>query len=224
MILAPEQAAAPLYRRSPFQIALLLFVTGGLYLFYWAFKVRRWCEVTLEKPNQSTWKTIALVVPIFNLFLLFDLGMLVKGVAYRAGIAVGGAIAMLGVISFFVATCYRLPSPYWIISFADFIPLTALYFSFERAQLSVHGAAALPQKFVWLEWVLIVFFGTILLLVLVGLGLPQENGERIPHFAFAYVALAFMVAALVYVKVQSDKLLGGVSAPTPLDAASISVP
>jgi hypothetical protein len=207
MILGPDQHLAPLYRRSPFQVALLLVFTGGLYLFYWAFKVRRWCEVTLEKPNQSLWKTIALVVPIFNLFLLYDLGLLIKGVGFRARVPVSGAVAMFGILAFFVGLLGRLPTPYWTVTFFAFVPLTMMYFPFERAQLAIVGSAALPQRFIWFEYLIIILGAVFWGLVLLGLNTPNDDGTPIPNPAFAYASSAGVIAALVATKMYSDKLL-----------------
>jgi hypothetical protein len=64
----------PAYRRSAFQVALLMFATWGLYVFAWAFFARRASAAILEREDQPIWKTVALVVPLFNFFLMFELG------------------------------------------------------------------------------------------------------------------------------------------------------
>jgi len=153
-----QQPPAPQpYRRSPFQVALLLFATGGVYLFWWAFWARRWCSATLEREDQPLWKSIALIVPIFNLFLMYDLGQKIKGTAWRAGLRQGSmALGLVGIASFFISATWRLPSPMWLFSTLEFVPLAWLHYVLVRSALVLQGAAAAPTRFHWLEWIVIV--------------------------------------------------------------------
>jgi hypothetical protein len=82
----PPPLAAP-FRRSALQVSLLMVATSGLYVFVWAFWTRRWCASVLERNDQPLWKTIALVIPIFNFFLLYDLGSMIEGTVSRANLA-----------------------------------------------------------------------------------------------------------------------------------------
>jgi hypothetical protein len=70
-----DQDSIALYRRSTFQVALLLCATSGIYYFWWAYFTRRWCSGTLERSDQVLWKTVALIIPILNFFpqLFLDL-------------------------------------------------------------------------------------------------------------------------------------------------------
>ncbi len=199
-MISPTQHLAPLYPRSPIQVAVLLFATGGIYGFYWAYKVRRWCEATLEKPNQALWKTIALVVPIFNLFLLFDLGQLVNGACFRANLPRPQVnLPMLGLSTFFINLLWRLPDPYWFLSLFDFIPLTIIYSYMYRSQLRLNGAVAAPQKFTWFEWVIVTLGCLVLLLATFGAAvqLPGEAPVQSPWFPVVVQVMALFALFLL---------------------------
>ena len=145
------------YRRSAFQVALLMLATGGLYVFVWAFYVRRYCAALLERDDQPLWKSIALVVPIFNLFLLFDLGKMIEGVNWRADPErpQSNALPWLGVATFFISALWRLNNGFWLLCVLDFVPLSIMHVSFERGQLAASGEAALPGRLHWVEWIVI---------------------------------------------------------------------
>jgi len=84
-----EVIRVPAYRRSVFQIAVLMFATLGFYVFVWSFFTRRTCAAILERPDQPLWKSVALIVPLFNFFMMFDLGKRIEGIV--GYIAVGAA-------------------------------------------------------------------------------------------------------------------------------------
>jgi hypothetical protein len=222
MMLRPDQFAAPLYRRSPFQIALLLFVTFGLYVFYWAYMVRRCCSFTLERTDQPVWKAAALIIPIFNLFLLYDLGMLIKGVAFRAGVTVMNLIAMLGIVAFILAVFRRAPMPYDLIGYFSFVPLVAMYFPFERAQLVINGNAAAPQKFSVIEWIVLVVFGLLHFDLLAAYFLAGRDGEIDTNRAvIACVIYVAAIGILAIIKGMSDRLVKA-SYPGMLSEATVA--
>ena len=197
MLGEPPPLPAP-YRRSPFQVALLLFATGGVYLFVWAYHVRRWSAGALERQDQPLWKSIALIVPIFNLFLMFDLGQMIKGVAWRAELPrISGTLPWLGIASFVIGALWKLPDPYWVLSVLDFVPLALMHGVFMRAELRLAGEAATPTKFHWVEWIVVVLGPLMWIFAVIGLSLPNESGAAAPAAWFGWVVLAAAVVALL---------------------------
>jgi hypothetical protein len=154
----PDQVSVPLYRRSTFQVALLLWATGGIYYFWWAYFTRRWCSGTLERSENALWKTVALVIPIFNFFLIFDLGQMIEGVLFRAQLQPTrinlGVFAILDVVIFAIMS--SLPGEWSGVDFLTFLPIAFLHSFTYRAELAISGEAAEATAFNVFEWVVIV--------------------------------------------------------------------
>jgi hypothetical protein len=201
------------YRRSAFQVAVLMFVTGGLYVFVWAFHVRRYCAALLERDDQPLWKSIALVIPIFNLFLMFDLGKMIEGVNWRADPErpQSNVLPWLGLATFFVGALWRIPNAFWMLSLLDFVPLSILHLSFTRGQLAASGEAAVATRLHWIERTVIAVGAVFWCLAFVGMTVSDEHGRRDPFWwmSFVVVALAITTFALIHradAAVRSDGL------------------
>jgi hypothetical protein len=193
----PTPAPIP-YRRSGFQVALLLFVTFGLYVFVWAFQTRRWCSATLQRQDQPLWKSIALIVPIFNLALLFELGQSIKSVAARSELAKTKlALGWLTILSFVIGALWRLPDPYWFLTAFDFVPLAVIQLVFVRAEIALDGPAAAPTRFHWVEWIFIVLGSLVWVLAAAGSWVPDATGDLAP-FPWLPAAILVCSAAVLF--------------------------
>jgi len=190
------------YRRSAFQVSLLSVATGGLYVFWWAFWARRWSSATLEREDQPLWKTIALIVPIFNLFLIFEIGQRIEGAAWRANLSAGSKpLGLLGLAYFVISVMWRLPDPYWLICLLSFIPLGILQLVLVRAAVVLQGPAAAPTRFHWVEWVVIVLGCVLWVLAFLASVLPNPDGTSSPAPWFpALVAVATVVALILFAR------------------------
>jgi Domain of unknown function (DUF4234) len=190
----------PAFRRSAFQVALLMFATFGLYVFVWAFCVRRTSAAILEREDQPIWKTIALLVPIFNLFLLFELGKRIEGVAWRANMSrTEGSLPWLGLSFFAFNVVGRLRGGYSFLGVLGFVPIAFLQRSFSRAQIALLGEAGLPAPLHWGEWILLVL--GLIYWMFVGIGVTVSVGthggvppDLVPWF---YGSLALAIGLLV---------------------------
>ena len=134
-----------------------MFGSFGLYIFVWSYEMRRSIETLIEQPDQPIWKSVALLVPIFNLFLLFELGKKIQGVQWRADPQkVNGALPWIG-ICFFVATVtsklYGHVADLGILAFAL---IALMHQDFSRAQIALLGDQGAPTRLNWIEWIVIV--------------------------------------------------------------------
>jgi hypothetical protein len=198
----PERFA---YRRSPFQVALLTFATFGLYFFVWAFWARRWCAATLERQDQPIWKTVALIIPIFNLFLMFDLGKMIEGTLWRAQLPPARlSLPWVALSIFFISALQRLPDPYWLVCLLFFLPIAYLQFALVRAQIALTHLMPTPLR--WYEWVVAVLGFAWLILAAIGVSLPDDNGApaRLPWFGWA--VFGFGLLALVAIGRASNAI------------------
>ena len=95
----------PLWR-----LALLVFVSYGLYQFYWFW--RNWRDLGRSNPG---WRTAGLLVPVLNLFLIHDFFLTVEGAGLRLGFRVFSAIkvtfAFIG-LNLFATTVSLLVYPW----------------------------------------------------------------------------------------------------------------
>ncbi len=194
-----QEIRVPAYRRSTFQVALLMFATFGLYVFVWAFYIRRACAALLEQEDQPLWKSIALIVPLFNLFLMFDLGKKIQGVGWRADPKHEDAsLPWLGVSVFFFNVAARLKADFAYVGLLGFVPIALMHQQFSRAQVALIGEAGTPTRLHWLEWIVIVLgggfwsfvtFGYAKSVVAVGIAEPHERAWFFSCFGVAIVLL-----------------------------------
>jgi hypothetical protein len=187
------------FRRSAFQVAILMFVTLGFYVFVWAFFIRRTCASLLEQEDQPLWKSVALIVPIFNLFLMFDLGMKVRGVQWRADPSrVTGALPWFGVSVFAFNVLGRLDVPFSHFGVLSFVPIALIQQQFSRAQIALLGDDAAPTRLHWLEWIAIAAGGAFWAFGVYGFILSFSTGgiaadERAWFLSAVALALAVLV-------------------------------
>ncbi len=197
----------PAYRRSAFQVALLTFATVGLYIFAWAFFTRRVCAAILEREDQPIWKTVALIVPIFNFFLLFELGKRIEGVAWRANPSrIEPGLPWLGLSLFFFAVLGRIRAGFSALAFLDFVPVAFMQRSLSRSQIALLGTAALPTRFHWIEWIVLVLGAIFWILVMIGVTLPDQAEG--PYFGtWFYATLALAAAMFVVIRFVSARAI-----------------
>jgi hypothetical protein len=199
----------PAYRRSAFQVALLTFATSGLYVFVWAFFVRRACAAILEREDQPIWKTIALIVPIFNFFLMFELGKRIEGVSWRADPTRSeGSLPWLGLSLFGFGVLGRLNGGYAFLGMLVFLPVAFMQRSFSRAQIALLGETVLPSRLHWAEWIVFVLGLAWWMLVAVGMIVSIRTRELPPDFApWFFASLALSAAMLVVIRFVSARAI-----------------
>ena len=188
------------FRRSAFQVALLMFVTLGLYFFVWAYFMRRACASLLEQEDQPLWKSVALIVPILNFFLMFELGKKIEGVQWRADPArVDGSLPWIGLSMFAFTVFGRVNTPASSLGVLNLVPIAVMQQKFARAQIALLGDAGVPTGFHWLEWIAIVLGGAFWGLAVLGMVAPAhpdafEPAER--GWFLASIALVLGVLVL----------------------------
>jgi hypothetical protein len=208
LVLPPPPPLAPAYRRSSFQVALLLTATFGLYIFVWAYWTRRWCASALEREDQPLWKTIALVIPIFNFFLVYDLGSMIEGTVSRANLpAPRTSLAVVGLTPFIFGILSRLSDPWSHLSFLSFVPIALLQWWLVRAEVVLAGPEARPTRFHPFEWVVLGLGAITWALGFIDL----VTSVTATALAVNLTALAAVVAALIAFARAGDRSLQTIS-------------
>jgi hypothetical protein len=191
------------YRRSVFQVALLMFVTGGLYVFVWSYFMRRACASFLEQEDQPVWKSVALIVPIFGFFMMFDLAKKIQGVQWRANPArVDGSLPWVGLSMFVFTVVGHSKGNAGYLGIFVFAPIALMQHRFLRAQIALLGEAAIPTRLRWPERAVIILGGGLWAWTIVDAvtGAPSMHfipGERAWLLGCMGVAIAALVLLLV---------------------------
>jgi len=201
----------------------LLFLTLGLYVFAWAYFARRATAAILEREDQPIWKTVALIVPIFNFFLMFELGKRIEGVAWRANPSTSeSSLPWLGLSLFVFTVLGRLKGPYSWLSVLVFVPIAFLQRSLSRAQISLLGDAGLPTRLHWAEIVVIGLGFVWWVLIVIGVVFSVRDGELSPYVVpwfFGSLALAALMLAYIWV-VSRNAIREGLA----MHAAATAIP
>ncbi len=200
-----------LYARSPFQVGLLFFVTLGLYVFWWSYRIRRSVAAMLEEPDQPVWNTLGLLVPFLNLFILFSLFEKIKVAALRAGLQPPPALAAWGFAGIIVFVVFnRLPIPYVSLAMLYFIPFAVAHFYFMHAELLLMGRNAIPRGFSALEIIVVILGLGFRGLIMLGYSITSQSGgkfEMLPGAWFAWLTLAGSAIALIVLHRKCDALV-----------------
>ena len=198
---------APPNRRSPSQVAVLMLCSFGLYVFVWAYQVRRWCSVVLERENEHVmWKTVALIVPIFNLFMLFELGKRIEGVRWRAGLRADARPAFMGLSTFGFAILARISPPFDFAALLNIVPIGMMQADFMEAQVALQGAEAAVQRLHPAEWLVIVAGAALWSLTFVQWATPLPDGSYRPGSWFVWVVLAAIAATFAGLRRAESRL------------------
>lgn len=189
-----------LYARSPLQVALLFFVTLGLYVLWWSYRVRRSCAALLEEPDSPGWKSAGLIVPLLNLYLFFDLFEKIKVTSMRAGLQPPPALAAYGIIGLFAFAVFgMLPLPYASLAMLYCLPFAIAHIYLMQAQKAMAGEKAAARRFGAIEIALLVLGGLFRVFIMIGYTYaPPPDGGLRPNAWFAWVVLLCMVAFMVY--------------------------
>ena len=204
-----ERISVVPFRRSVFQVALLMAATGGLYVLVWAYFVRRACASILEQEDQPLWKSVALIVPIFNFFLMFDLGKKIQGVQWRADPSrVDGSLPWVGISFFVFLVLGKVEGNAGFLGVFNFVPIALMQHRFSRAQIALLGEAAVPTGFHWLEWVVVAVGGALWAFFLYVIVSPAFGAESAPgQRAWSLACTAVAVAALALLGVISRRAI-----------------
>ncbi len=200
-----------IYGRSPFQVGLLFFVTLGLYIFWWSYYIRRSVAAMLEEPDQPVWNSLALLVPLLNLFVLFSLFEKIKVASLRAGLQPPPALAaygFAGIVIFFVVG--RLPIPYESLAMLYFIPFAVAHFYFTHAEVLLMGRDAIPRGLSVLEIIIVILGLGFRGFIMIGYTVVDASSSTfriMPDAWFAWLSFLFAIAALVILYRKSDALI-----------------
>ncbi len=103
-------------------LLILSILTLGLYEFYWFHRNWRHLEEHLQQQLRPGWRTLGLLVPGLNVFLVYDQLRMIAEAAGRAGIAVTYSPGIATAVFFVLAFLSNL-TMVWALSLLTVLPL-----------------------------------------------------------------------------------------------------
>jgi hypothetical protein len=166
--MAVSRELPPFFAVPLWKLALMSFFTLGLYQFFWF--LRNWQRVRArdEADIMPFWRAIFGVIFCHACFERIEEYGLAKGISSSPPILV------LTILWIVFSLTWRLPSPYWLISFFSFVfllPVQAYANKINNEEVPRHDRNA--RLTVW-NWGGIVAGGCIVALDLIGLFLPRH--------------------------------------------------
>ena len=163
---ARPEAEPVFFAVSLVKLALMSIVTLGLYEIYWFYK--NWKCVERNAGD----KVNAPIRSVFYPIMSYSLFRRVREHAKRSGVA-GFPAGWLAVALFLVTVLWRLPDPWWLVSFLGFLPLVPVQKSVNAINAKLAPAADANARFTGWNVFGLVVGGIVLALSVVGAFVPQ---------------------------------------------------
>jgi len=176
-------------RRPPWMVAMLAFLSGGTYSFFWLW--RSWLELkrVVRRPSMHPfWHAVATLVPLYGLFRFHEHFRVLDDLLRRAGVGVRAGAALLTLIYVLLAALSYIslaialdagggvtrglgPLSLLVIGAAN-----AYVISVGQIALNAHyrsrAEAEVPQRAHAFEWIfLVIFIGTFLYQLMTAIGM-----------------------------------------------------
>ena len=163
---APD-ASENFFAVTPLKLAIMSLTTFNLYLLYWFYKNWKAVQrITGEKLN----------APIRAFFyVLVSYGLLVR--IRRHAESVGGVklfpAGALALTVFLIGMLWRLPEPYWLVSFFGFLPLIPAQNTVNEMNARVAPAADRNARFHGWNWLALTLGSVMVIMAVIGSFMPE---------------------------------------------------
>ena len=152
----PSTAPSYTYTASRFQFALLMFVTFGLYQWYWYVKCARVLGYMKGDPNLR-WKIFLILVPVYGWYWFFKFYGSIEDEARSFD---GPKVPPLSALAFIGAIVgnmlgFILPPTWNWVTILSFVPLAIVQGAFTRLQYHKWPTSVAPYRFRWGDWLVI---------------------------------------------------------------------
>jgi hypothetical protein len=166
-----ENSTPPFFAVSIFKYLVMIISTAGFYQLYWFYK--NW-QLIKEREGMSGIRITPILRAIFPVFFCYQCFARVREYGHAppgsrelpAGLLAAGWITL--------TVLWRLPDPYWWVSTLAFLFIIPVQRRVNQISSVVAPAHDPNRRFSRLNWVVIVIASLILVLILIGLSLPEE--------------------------------------------------
>lgn len=152
---------------STLKFTVMSFCTLGLYELYWFYK--NWVHIKKQtgKSMMPFWRAFFAPLWAYSCFKY------IKDSAAKNGVEESLSIVLLTIVYFIVQALWRLPDPYWLLSFFSFLfvlPANTVALSINK---QLNPEFVNNSRFSAWNWVGVIFGGLLFLLSIIGTFLPE---------------------------------------------------
>ena len=141
-------------------------ITAGIYESYWFYKTWEFLREKDKLDISPFWR--AVFSPIFAVSNAEH----VLKLANRENYPEKYSPTIIGISFFILNALWRLPDPYWLISYFTFLPMIPIVKAMNFYWQKENPYSPL-KNFSWWQIILIIFGGILLILVLIGVFIPE---------------------------------------------------
>lgn len=162
--------SCPFFPVSTSKFVVMNVTTLTFYSLYWIYKNWRRIKVREQSDIRPFWRTF--FAPLWGFSLLAN----IRSYAEKQGVAVAWSANVLGAL-FLVLNIlgWRLPDPWWLISFMTFLALIPAVQTIEEVNRRAPECADLNHRFSATNVVTMLVGTLVLVLMLFGLFMPVEE-------------------------------------------------
>jgi len=155
------------FTTSTFKLTVMSICTFGIYALYWFYK--NWVLIK-ERTGQNImpfWRAF------FSLLWAYSCFKHIKNSANENNVPESLSVGLLAIVYFVIQMSYKLPDPYWLVSFFSFtllIPANTIALNINKNLISNFKN---NEKFSGWNWVGVILGGLLFLLGLIGTFMPE---------------------------------------------------
>ena len=148
------------FTSSTLKLALMSICTAGLYELYWFYKNWVLIKKRTEQKIMPFWRAFFAPIWAYSCFKH------IKTSADENNIGVSLPVGILALLYFLIQLLWRLPDPYWLVSFFSFVILIPINSTALKVNKRLSSDFTNNDKFTGWNWAAVVICGLLLALVL----------------------------------------------------------
>ncbi len=162
---APTQY--PFFPVATHKFVVMAVCTFNIYELYWCFK--NWQRIRQRSGESLSpfWRGFFALIWSFSLF-----GR-IRDYAHGQAISVHWSAGLLGTVYFLISAALRLPDPWWLISYASFIPFIAVVQTIQEINVAAPAAENSNTSYSGANIATIFVGGLLVILAITGALLPE---------------------------------------------------
>lgn len=155
------------FQVSPLKLAIMSFVTFGLYEVYWFYK--HWCVVKERTGRQISpfWRAA------FPFIFCYSLIKEVRLISTQQNVAANASAGVLALVYVLLSSAWRLPDPIWLIALLSFLPLVIVQSEVDEVHTRFGLDPRANSRLSGWNVTAVVLSGTVWLLSLTGIFVPE---------------------------------------------------
>ncbi len=167
MRLTPTRGLFPFFPVATDKLIVLSICTFGIYELYWAYKNWQRIQAASGETLSPFWR--ALFAPLWS----FSLFGRIRDRVTQGGTPADWPPPFLAICYLLLTALWRLPDPWWLISFASFLPLIPVQQATQRFNEQHNASEDLNSDYTGKDVAVIILGGSFFIFAVVGSFLPE---------------------------------------------------